>query len=389
MTAQNINLIYKDSKANIEALPSSARGFLAVTTDTGEIGYHNGTSWVWGTLTGEGATTEEVQDIVGDMVSSNTETGIAVTYDDGTGKINLVTEVTNDNFPDKVQEAIAAAPPHPEVDIIATDNIPVLASDFGWELRAMPINSLTAYLQVIFNSLYAPSNKGVTNGDTHDHNGGDGGTISYNSLSNRPTIATNANDIFRVNFCGTSGFTATINGSPSGASVAYTPVSGNENTLVPDSTSQLGKQRLYNTTRGNYALISTCNTGTDTITLTANAPANWASGDTITTISTTVSGSGRNWVDIEITGGDLLNKTQGFFSLTMHEPGSAIGAATLWMHPTESYSDSKVFNIMNKASGATESSLMAMKITSNVITASWTASGASSAIPIIRQVGYL
>ena len=32
---------------------------------------------------------EDVQDIIGDMVSSNTENGIAVTYDDATGKINF------------------------------------------------------------------------------------------------------------------------------------------------------------------------------------------------------------------------------------------------------------------------------------------------------------
>ena len=39
-----------------------------------------------------GASTEQVQDIVGDMVTGNTETGIAVTYDDTAGKLNF--EVT-------------------------------------------------------------------------------------------------------------------------------------------------------------------------------------------------------------------------------------------------------------------------------------------------------
>lgn len=203
-----------------------------------------------------------------------------------------------------------------------------------------------------------------------------------------PTLGTNANDIFRVNFCGTSGWTGTINGAPSGAVVTYTNVSGNKNTLIPNSTSELGKQRLYNLTRGNYALISTSN-GTSTITLTANAPANWASGDTITTLSITVSGSGRNWVEVEVTSGLLLNKVNGLFSLTLHEPGVAAGLATMWMHPTESYADSKVFNIINVAPNATASALMAMKLTNNTITASWTASGAATAIPIIRQIGFL
>jgi hypothetical protein len=35
---------------------------------------------------------------------------------------------------------------------------------------------------------YAPIAKGVTNGDSHDHNGGDGGTIAYGSLSGTPTL---------------------------------------------------------------------------------------------------------------------------------------------------------------------------------------------------------
>jgi hypothetical protein len=34
---------------------------------------------------------------------------------------------------------------------------------------------------------YAPAAKGVTNGDSHDHNGGDGGTIAHGSLSDKGT----------------------------------------------------------------------------------------------------------------------------------------------------------------------------------------------------------
>lgn len=35
---------------------------------------------------------------------------------------------------------------------------------------------------------YAPISKGVTNGDSHDHSGGDGGTIAYSTLSGLPPI---------------------------------------------------------------------------------------------------------------------------------------------------------------------------------------------------------
>ena len=45
------------------------------------------------TLDGAPLTTEAVQDIVGDMVSGNTETGVVVTYDDTAGKLNFVSPV--------------------------------------------------------------------------------------------------------------------------------------------------------------------------------------------------------------------------------------------------------------------------------------------------------
>lgn len=50
MVAQNINLIYKDTKANIQAL-SVSEGFFAYANNTNEIGYYNGTSWVWTSFT--------------------------------------------------------------------------------------------------------------------------------------------------------------------------------------------------------------------------------------------------------------------------------------------------------------------------------------------------
>jgi len=39
---------------------------------------------------------------------------------------------------------------------------------------------------------YAPAAKGVTNGDSHDHNGGDGAQIAYSSLSGLPTLPSGA-----------------------------------------------------------------------------------------------------------------------------------------------------------------------------------------------------
>lgn len=45
-----------------------------------------------------------------------------------------------------------------------------------------------AQTQAQANLLYAPIAKGVTNGDSHDHSGGDGAQIAYSGLSGTPTI---------------------------------------------------------------------------------------------------------------------------------------------------------------------------------------------------------
>lgn len=197
-------------------------------------------------------------------------------------------------------------------------------------------------------------------------------------------FVTNSNDIFALIGVGASGWTGTINGTPSGVTVTYTNVSGNKNTLVPSSTSQLGKQRLYNTTRGTNALISTSN-GTSTITLTASVPAGWASGDTITTISPTVA-SGQNHVDIEITAGELLSKSNVWIWAVMLDSG---GVVLLRFHPFAAFSAAKQFNIFTPAAAVAFGGLQAYKLNSNILTIAWSASGAATASPTVRQVGFV
>jgi len=54
-------------------------------------------------------TTEQVQDIVGAMVSGNTETNISVTYDDSSGKLNFVSTDTNTQLTtEQVQDIVGA-----------------------------------------------------------------------------------------------------------------------------------------------------------------------------------------------------------------------------------------------------------------------------------------
>ena len=79
-----------------EITPASLRTMLNVAdgatnvTNTNQL--TNGAGFITATLTNE-----QVQDIVGAMVSSNTETGISVTYQDGDGTLDFVVASQTDN----------------------------------------------------------------------------------------------------------------------------------------------------------------------------------------------------------------------------------------------------------------------------------------------------
>ena len=72
ITEGSTNLYYTDARSR------------AAISATGSLAYDNGTGVISFTMNDE-----TVQDIVGAMVASNTESGIAVTYDDASGKLNF------------------------------------------------------------------------------------------------------------------------------------------------------------------------------------------------------------------------------------------------------------------------------------------------------------
>jgi hypothetical protein len=85
---------------------------------------------------------------------------------------------------------------------------------------------------------YAPAAQGVTNGNSHDHNGGDGAQIAYSSLSGLPTLptGTNTGDQALSNTSNATSHTVTLSGS--GGSLQL--VEGANITLTTSGTGSAG-----------------------------------------------------------------------------------------------------------------------------------------------------
>jgi len=208
-----------------------------------------------------------------------------------------------------------------------------------------------------------------------------GSPFAYTNLSGRPTAEVNANDIFRCDSPGgTSAWAGTFTAAgSSGTTIKYSTTSGTAAAMTPTSTSQLAKMRLYNTTRGNYVLISNHTAGT--ITSTANYPANWANGDVLTIASQTVVGTFA-WVDLEITSGPT-GKALMFIKFVIRS--ATVGNFCI-THPFETYALSKVDAAVAQAANQDALGFGLVKITSNMVSFAW---NGSPTYVIIREGGYL
>jgi hypothetical protein len=98
--------------------------------------------------------------------------GYCVKQGSGTSGI-LYVKVSNGQELDELHDVLITSPTAGQVLRRASDGL--------WKnavLAAADISGLD----------FAPAAQGVTNGNAHDHNGGDGGQIAYSSLSGRPTL---------------------------------------------------------------------------------------------------------------------------------------------------------------------------------------------------------
>lgn len=170
---------------------------------------------------------------------------------------------------------------------------------------------------------------------------GAGGTVETLLLCGTQFVPrTDSNFVYGVNNASSTNFIATINGAPSATSVVYNaPGTGTEDTIVPNSATNLGKARLHNTTRGNYRLITAVDVGTNTIT-TVSSTDDWASGDTITIVSPTVTvGDAYKFIELDLTQTTVIPATARALMLELLKQDSG-GAAFSSLHPYKTYAAS-------------------------------------------------
>jgi len=221
----------------------------------------------------------------------------------------------------------------------------------------------------------------------------DGVNSEYVTINNLAAMiaesSNNAEDIYRVNSSGLSDFVATI-ASVSGSTLVYNaPSSGNAASIKPASSGQLAKLRIYNTsnTPVDYLLISSVDTGTNTITFTSAVPGTWTAGETITSRSQTNTNtlSSSYFQDLEITSGPT-GKSGLFVFCGFSDSGGA--GQSIQIHPHATHSASKNQSITTQSTSQITCTLL-VQVTSNVLCVRWTASGAATALPLLRLSGTL
>jgi hypothetical protein len=212
--------------------------------------------------------------------------------------------------------------------------------------------------------------------------GGAGSEIIYD---------TNTNEFLRLQSIRQTRFSATINGAPSGATLVYNaPSAGSENELAQydGTTAQTANNLcgivLLNSTRGTDAVISNVNLGTNTITLTANVPAGWQSGDTITTDT----GLGSNYRTAEIKDTTVIPSNATHLILFVQVVDTA-GSVSAWMQENVTFAAAKTWVVGGTAAANISlTSSVIIKLTSRRIAYQVRSPAGDTSTLVVRLVGY-
>lgn len=137
------------------------------------------------------------------------------------------------------------------------DETALLDSGSSFSLKKLTWANIKATLKNYFDGLYATTSNGVTNGNSHDHSGGDGAQIDHTTLSNIGTNSHSAIDSFIASKGAASGL-ASLNASslvvqnpanatstPTASKIVIADASGKVDSWVSDaSTTTKGKVEL-------------------------------------------------------------------------------------------------------------------------------------------------
>jgi len=230
--------IYKGTKAAIEAA-FATEGMHAWATDTHESGYYNGSSWTWGSM---GADSTAIHDNVsGEIIAITEKTTPAdadVTLIEDSAATNAKKRLSWANIKAALKtyyDTLYALVNHThsggidptaihnnaanEIQSVtqklvgfASDEILIEDSEASFVKKRFSLGNLNTYIRNNLDSVYATIAKGVTNGDSHDHNGGDGAQINHTTLSNIGTNTHAALDTFVASKAQASGL-ASLNAS--------------------------------------------------------------------------------------------------------------------------------------------------------------------------------
>jgi hypothetical protein len=211
--------------------------------------------------------------------------------------------------------------------------------------------------------------------------GGAGGTCTARLYTGTTTIpATNSSIVWSCYNHSDSDWNGTINGAPSATSVVYTNVSGSANAMVPGNAGDLGKMRLWNSTRSTGRLITAVNTGTATIT-TVSSTDSWASGDTITIRSQTTSPAGAaKAIEVDLSQQSAIPVLARSVEGLVQKFDSGGSGTTTYLHPVETIAASKAFSVWIQVASKWNADFRSVPLINRRFCVSYGAAGAATAL---------
>ena len=225
---------------------------------------------------------------------------------------------------------------------------------------------------------------------------GSGGTVDAMLMTRRVTkLASDTHFMYGLAGASDSDFTSTIATLPGGAVLTYGAVTtGNENAIDPWAALDAAfnaKLMIHNTTRGTSAIISAVVVGTNTITLTANVPAGWTVGDTITARSQTNTqnwSGGSYYFEYDISGwADKPPMATAIIIEPAIQDTGGVGISSF--HPYSAFVSSKNYQRWTQNTAARFIAPVTVPLINNRFCLGWDASGSATVTAFAQLAGWI